>query len=82
MGKQYCIVKDGKCFEGSIEEIVEHCCIIHFIDNRIYVKFKGQDIVELPSYPIFFNSEEVNREINRIILRMLSKFGFNVYEEY
>jgi len=81
MGKQYCVVKDGKCFEGLIEEIVEHCCIIYFVGKRVYVKFKGYNVIEFPSYSDDFTPEEVNRDINRAVLRMLPTFGYKVYEE-
>jgi hypothetical protein len=78
----YCVVKDGKAFEGSRENILSQICKYRIDENRrVHVKFDGYTEVRLISYAEVFTYDEICKDMIEVIFSKLPNYGYRIYRD-
>jgi len=83
--KSYCLVKDGKAYEGSKEDIVERLVNFKLDDNRIlYYKIRVGNYPEIQahSYGEKWIPSEMYQDVINFLFNKLKECGFKEYKQY
>jgi len=76
----YCVVKEGKAFEGTKEGIVSQICTFKFDNkNQLVVQFKGFNPVVYHSYNSEFTEKEMYKDAIKFIFNKLKDYGYHIY---
>jgi hypothetical protein len=77
----YCLVKDGKAYEGTKEQIVLQICNFEFINRRLVVHFPYWCLpVRLHTYSKEWTEHEMNCDAIVIIFdRLINNYGYRMY---
>jgi hypothetical protein len=80
--KTYCVVKDGKFFEGSKKDILSYFCRWWFDDKgRLNYCITGYKSKILHSYSKEWTQEEINKDAIESIWCRLKDYRFNIYQK-
>ena len=83
---EYCLTKDGHCFEGSAADVVNAICEITLIDRRLVVRFSKNKASswneprEFHSYGDSWAVDEMCRDACQFVLERLTRdYGYRIY---
>jgi len=79
----FCVVKDGKCYEGSRAEILSQVgTYVLTEDRKLYAKFHGFQEVGFHSYGPEYTDAEIREDAIRFLFNKLLDLGYRVYREW
>lgn len=77
----YCVVKDGKAFEGSKEDIINQIFTWGFEKNQLFAKCKGFKEALYHSYKEDWMAGERYKDAIQFLFGKLKDFGYKNYRD-